>query len=148
MCSGWSKDQTALLIEYYQEEEDLYFIKREGYHNKFARLNALGRIVNKLRPVKVDVTVNEVKAKINALRSRFTTELLKIRDKPSGSGTDDVYKTSFDFFEKMLFLADHVQARKGACNISVPKTYRAKKEKNKCVLHIHLCPSIQNVGLQ
>ncbi|GLV44579.1 hypothetical protein CBL_13489 [Carabus blaptoides fortunei] len=65
--------------------------------------------------------VNEVKAKINALRSRFTTELLKIREKPSESGTDDVYKTSFDFFEKMLFLADHVQARKGTCNISVLK---------------------------
>ncbi|GLV44705.1 hypothetical protein CBL_21283, partial [Carabus blaptoides fortunei] len=53
---GWSKDQTALLIEYYQEEEGLYFIKREGYHNKFARLNALERIVEKLRPAKVDVT--------------------------------------------------------------------------------------------
>lgn len=56
MCSGWNKDQTSLLIEAYQEEPMLYFVKSEGYHNKFDRQIALERIVNKLRPAKADVT--------------------------------------------------------------------------------------------
>ncbi|GLV33310.1 hypothetical protein CBL_12078 [Carabus blaptoides fortunei] len=73
----------------------------------------LWKKVNKLRPVKADVTVNEVKAKINALRSRFSSELLKTMNKPSGSEMEDILKISFFYFEKILFLSDHVQARKG-----------------------------------
>ncbi|GLV44717.1 hypothetical protein CBL_20628 [Carabus blaptoides fortunei] len=105
----------------------MFCVKCARYHNKFARVNALERIVNKLRPIKADVTVNEVKAKIK----KNSSELLKTGDKPSGSGMDDIPKISIDNFQKMLFLSDHVHARKGGCNIPVSQVQ--VKDTERCV---------------
>lgn len=65
--------------------------------------------------------VNEIKAKINSLRARFSSELAKQRNKASGSGMASCL-SSFPFMEKMLFLQDHVVARKGFCNAVLPNT--------------------------
>lgn len=46
------------------------------------------------------ISVTEVKAKINALRTRFSSEMLRIKEIPSNSGTEpeDIHKTYFEFF--------------------------------------------------
>lgn len=54
----------------------------------------------------------EVKAKINTLRTYFSKELAKSKDKRSGAGTDDIYESKWPYFKSMLFLTDIIKPRK------------------------------------
>lgn len=57
--------------------------------------------------MKCDATVDDVKKKINTLRSNFRKELKKINDsKRSGAVTEDTYQTSSWLFEELTFLTD------------------------------------------
>ncbi|KAF5307556.1 hypothetical protein FQR65_LT18396 [Abscondita terminalis] len=135
MCSasGWTSEETNILIDLYRTYEVLYNIKSTDYHNKFARGNALEQIRKSLIIIKPNVTVPQIKSKINALRSRYTMELSKIKTTRSGQGVGETYQTSFEFFQKLIFLSDHVQARKGTLNI--PLSVDIQIEKEPCSSH-------------
>ena len=46
----------------------------------------------------------EVKAKINTLRSYFSSELKKVGSTKSGDGRDDVYESKWPHFKSLMFL--------------------------------------------
>lgn len=60
------------------------------------------------------VIVEDIKTKINSLRTQFNKEMAQIRTHPSGSCS---YNITLWCFEKLLFLQDHVQSRKSSTNL-------------------------------
>ncbi|CAH1114813.1 unnamed protein product [Psylliodes chrysocephalus] len=68
-----------------------------------------------LRP---NTTVNEIKAKLNSLRTHFNKELARIRNAPSGSGAEAA-RISLWCFENLLFLQDQTVATPSDSNLKV-----------------------------
>jgi hypothetical protein len=92
---AWNYEQTSFLITLYEQNPMLYMLKHRKYHNKTARREALQVIVEKLsNSVRPNTTgefftdnnlikytfflliVEEVKAKINNLRTQFCREFV------------------------------------------------------------------------
>lgn len=112
----WSKEAVEILIEAYRNEACLYDTKSPLYHNKHARKQALDKIVDSLKQVRSS-NHNEIMAKMKSLRTTFVAELHKIKaSTKSGMASGDVYQPTVWYFSKLLFLRDHVQARKGTCS--------------------------------
>ncbi|XP_031335457.1 uncharacterized protein LOC116165293 [Photinus pyralis] len=114
---SWNHNQTSILIDLYRNHEVLYIVKDPQYHNKGARLHALETITKGLSEIRPNTTVNDVKVKINSLRTQFNKELGKLKSKPSGSGAELV-QVGLWCFEQLLFLQDHVNARTSFSNLS------------------------------
>ena len=62
--------------------------------------------------------VEEILNKLNDLRIYFNSARNKVeQSKLSGNGTDDVYKSSWQFFDQLQFLNDNVTPRNTHSNI-------------------------------
>ncbi|KAF5303250.1 hypothetical protein FQA39_LY09989 [Lamprigera yunnana] len=72
----------------------LYFTKHKFYSNKHARrVDALIKITDDIKPNMPEITIEDVKKKLNNLRSQFAHENNKvIASRKSGIGTDDIYE--------------------------------------------------------
>ncbi|KAJ8929239.1 hypothetical protein NQ314_018118, partial [Rhamnusium bicolor] len=101
-------------IETNQEDE-----KKKDYHNKIKRNSALDELIEVYKKIKPGCTRNDVKKKINSLRTNFRKEFKKIvQSKRSGAGASDVYKPSSWVFYELQFLQEHEQPVK---NREVPQ---------------------------
>lgn len=88
---SWSREQVEILLEEYEKFPCLYAIQSPLYKNKHARLDALEKIQEALRIVKPNISIIDIKAKLNGLRNTFFAEKKKTEASlRSGSGTDDV----------------------------------------------------------
>lgn len=66
----------------------------------------------------VVVTVDDVRRKINSLRTQFFAEHNKIsKSKVSGSGTDDIYISTLWCYDLLSFLNDSTQTRQSQSNL-------------------------------
>ena len=88
---SWSRQQCETLIEEYQKYARLYGVKSPQYKNKHARQSALEKILEQLEPLRANVTLTEIKAKISGMRTNFLSEFRKWNaSKHSGAGEDSV----------------------------------------------------------
>lgn len=88
---SWSRNEVSLLIEEYQKWPNLYKAKSPHYKNRNMRNNALLSIQKALAEVKPDVTVNEIQAKFQGIKTNFIRERKKqLESEKSGQGTDSV----------------------------------------------------------
>ena len=63
------------------------------------------------------VSVDDLKKKIHSFRTQIGKELrLLEKSRKSGSGTDDVYKPTYEFFHELLFLQPVITARPSRTN--------------------------------
>lgn len=93
---SWSHDQVVALIELYREKPCLYNVKSAQYKNKHMRASAYESILNDLKTVRPGTSIQEIKAKVNGLRTNFLTEYRKhMKSMKSGSGQDSVSKFCF-----------------------------------------------------
>ena len=103
--SVWSQVAVDILIEEYRFRRELYDVKDANYHNQIKKELAYQGIVEKLSSYRPDCTVDDVKKKINGLRSSYSQETEKMRStKKSGAGTDDQYTPTVWWFKKLHFL--------------------------------------------
>ncbi|XP_018403221.1 PREDICTED: uncharacterized protein LOC108780125 [Cyphomyrmex costatus] len=81
-----------------------------------------GRIVRKLSPVTYEVEVGDIAAKhFKHLRDTFQKERKKILTSipPSGAGSESKrYESTWEYYNDLLFLAEHVTSRKTISNYS------------------------------
>lgn len=109
---GWIQEEVEVLIEEYRKRAILYHVKDPLYHNRTKKEIAWQQIKEIMQKMKPKCTVDQLKSKINGLRSHFSNELSKVKDSQrSGSGTSDVYVPSVWWFQKLQFLTPHVEAR-------------------------------------
>ncbi|XP_031335337.1 uncharacterized protein LOC116165170 isoform X1 [Photinus pyralis] len=77
----------------------------KDYVNKYKRNEALEKLLVIYKKIKPQVTLDDVKKKINTLRSNYRRELKKIESsRRSGAGGDDIYTPKSWTFEYLHFL--------------------------------------------
>lgn len=107
--SDSSTDKQILrdFIAEYKQLPELWDVRSKEYTKRDKKNAAYERLLTIYKGLKSDATVDEVKKKINTLRSNFRKELKKINDsKRSGAGTDDIYAPSSWVFEELIFLTN------------------------------------------
>ncbi|KAL1488842.1 hypothetical protein ABEB36_014637 [Hypothenemus hampei] len=105
----WTREVLLKFFEVFEQYPCLYDTKNKFYLNKHARADAISKIVEHLG---IEIKVEEVKTKINNIRSQLSHEMKKIRDKPSGAGSDEVSEPVW-WFDNVQFLVPHLKSRKG-----------------------------------
>lgn len=91
----------------YKDLKCLWDIRCKGYSNRDKKKDAYSELLVVYKLIKPEASIDDVKKKINTLRSNFRKELKKIHDtKRSGAGADDIYQPSSWLFEELAFLAD------------------------------------------
>ncbi|KAK4886555.1 hypothetical protein RN001_002826 [Aquatica leii] len=99
-------------IELYRDYPCLWKVKCKDYSDKNKKNDAYKILLTKLQELEPDARIEDVKKKINSLRSCFRKEYKKvINSKRSGTGTEDVYKPTLWYFDLLLFLKDDEMPR-------------------------------------
>lgn len=117
---NWSDDIVEAMINQWQLHPVLYDISNPQYHLKDKRRNAIQKVIDVLKvqdkfPLP---TYEDVNKKMNSLRSYFVAEKNKThQSKVSGTGADDVYRSKWQFFESLSFLADNIAPRRTESNL-------------------------------
>ncbi|XP_063920324.1 uncharacterized protein LOC135135232 [Zophobas morio] len=116
---SWSRQQCETLIEEYQKYACLYAVKSPQYKNKHARQSALEKIQEQLEPLRANVTLTEIKAKISGMRTNFLSEFRKWNaSKHSGAGEDSTYVPTIWYFKKFFFILEHVNVRNSSDSLT------------------------------
>ncbi|XP_055384916.1 uncharacterized protein LOC129614366 [Condylostylus longicornis] len=99
-------------INFYREQECLWNIYSKNYKNIFLKNKAYNLMAKKFK-----IGPQEVKTKINNLRSNFNREFKKCEDsKRSGAGVEDIYVPQIYWYDEMLFLKDCITPRASVSN--------------------------------
>ena len=106
----WSHEEIVKLIELWSNEECLYNIKIDEYHDKDKRILALKRIKDALEVEGIIVSTRYIASKMHSLRVYFSATRNKMRHK-HGSDTEEVPKVKWPYFEKLMFLNDNVRRK-------------------------------------
>lgn len=104
MVFKWKDDHTSLILNLLQERPCLWNSKVEEYKYSSNRERALKEIIEALNLP--GVTVDDLKAKIKTIRTRYSSELSKVNESSrSGSGSQDVYVPKLFWYKQAdLFL--------------------------------------------
>ncbi|KAK4887401.1 hypothetical protein RN001_003672 [Aquatica leii] len=115
----WTTESVNILIDEYQKYQCLYITKHPLYHNRSARTDALKNISTVIDLIRPGTTIDEIKSKWSSLRSTYICEKRKYETSfKSGSGTSSVYKPSLWYFNRMMFLNEHVASRPSTSSFS------------------------------
>jgi hypothetical protein len=77
-----------------------------------------------------DVTTDQVKMKINTLRSNFRSELAKMKKIAPGESTEGVHEPALWYYGRMMFIADQEKPRPSISTISEDENDEEKDEEN------------------
>lgn len=78
--------------------------------NKHKKSIALQKILSALKKYKPDYTEDNLKKKINILRTNFNREFQKIEGKKrSGASSDDIPEPTLWYYNELLFIKDQVE---------------------------------------
>nr|XP_022911709.1 uncharacterized protein LOC111422726 [Onthophagus taurus] len=122
----WSKERVQQFLELFQQQPCLYETRHAFYANKHARAEALDSI--RLQLNIPDLTIDDVKTKINNIRSQMSQELKKKREERSGMGADDKNEHVW-WFEEAQFLLPHMKTRQGRDSLeSIPVAHTESTE--------------------
>ena len=95
------------LIEVYKTLPALWNIKSDCYSDRTKKDNAYKTLLQKFKEQYPEGTKDELKKRINSLRTSFRKELKKVKDSTrSGAGADEIYDPSLWCFDALLFLTD------------------------------------------
>lgn len=89
----WTREVLSEFIELYRERPCLWKIKDADYVNKNLKREAYENLITFLKSKNYkNITIKDVKTKIQNIRNAFRRECKKIENSiRSGSGTEDVY---------------------------------------------------------
>ncbi|XP_068243556.1 uncharacterized protein [Palaemon carinicauda] len=103
----WSRKDTTWLIGMYRQQSCLWNVKSADYKNRKMRLAALTAIKTELQKKHGDITIKDIKKKLDTLRNQYRREMRQLENScKSGSLTDDVYSPKFWCFGDLSFLSD------------------------------------------
>ena len=109
MSFAWKDDHMETFLEIYRNHECLWNNKSENYHKTNIREKAYKTFHSELNLP--HLSVNDIRAKIKTIRTRYSSELAKIRkSEKSGSGSNDLYVPPLFWFKqsKVLPTTDEV----------------------------------------
>ena len=105
-----SKDEkkfTLELIDVYHGLPELWKVKSKEYSDRDKKEAAYDTLLLKYKEWYTEATKDDLKKKLNSMRTCFRRELKKLSDsQKSGAGADDVYEPSLWYFDALIFLRD------------------------------------------
>ncbi|XP_067004308.2 uncharacterized protein [Anabrus simplex] len=102
----WSKEETMELVHMYECHKELWDVKSLGYKNRVKKLRATSVLANHFK-----TTRGEITRKLHNLRSQMWHELKKIKSRKSGDGSEEVYQSTWPYFDAMKFIISGVPSR-------------------------------------
>ncbi|GFS03056.1 hypothetical protein ElyMa_006460500 [Elysia marginata] len=95
------------LLKLYKTMPVLWKVKSEDYHNRVKKADAYETLLKKYQEHFTTGTLDDLKKKINSLRTNFRNELRKMeKSAKSGAGSEDLYESQAWFVKAMMFLKD------------------------------------------
>lgn len=105
--SGKEREILKMFIESYETMPELWDPRRADYKNSTKREHSLRSLLEIFKHIKPDAKINDVKKKINSLRTNYRKEIKKIiASKRSGAGTENVYVPTCWTFYALNFLGE------------------------------------------
>ena len=138
MASNQDKQFLLECIEVYRKHPVLWNIKSTDYSNRRMKEEAYGVLVTKFKEKYPTWGKDEVKKKMNSLRTNFRKELKKVMDsKKSGAGSEDVYEPTLWYYNALLFLIDQEQPSASRHSIETEENDELEEQIQVCFnLHI------------
>ncbi|XP_073963024.1 uncharacterized protein [Choristoneura fumiferana] len=133
MCDfrTYSHELLTEFIEAFRNNPCLWKIRSNDYKDKNLKLQAYNNLLEIIRKVERDATIENVKKKINSLRAGFRKEHKKVQDsKKTGSGTDQVYVPKLWYYSQLEFLKDQGQGEQSTDNIDSSEQETANDNEN------------------
>ncbi|CAH1976191.1 unnamed protein product [Acanthoscelides obtectus] len=113
----WSSENNITFMNLYREQENLWNCFDKNYKNRDMRKASLEYIANEMSLV----NTSEVTKKIKNLRSTYNQERAKIeKSKKSGSGSEDVYKSSLKWFDIMDYIMKTINLKEKKTTSNLP----------------------------
>ena len=100
----WINGDVSLLIELLEERACLWNVYDKSYHLKDVRERALNEMSDSL-----DASPADIKTKILTLRSQLGREITKVNRTKSGQSTDQLYKSTWMYWDRLQFLRPVLQ---------------------------------------
>jgi len=98
MSFAWKDEHTETFLEMYRNHECLWNNMSENYHKTNIREKPYKTLHSELNLPQL--SVNDISAKIKAVRTRYCSELAKIRkSENSGAGSNDLYVPRLFWFK-------------------------------------------------
>ncbi|CAB3222655.1 unnamed protein product [Arctia plantaginis] len=88
----YSHELQTVFLECFRNNPCLWKIRSNDYRDKNMKFQAYNNLLEIIRKVERDATIDNVEKKINSLRAGYRKEHKKVRDSMrTGSGADQVY---------------------------------------------------------
>lgn len=99
------KDVLLSFIENYRELPILWDVTLKQYSDKNKRNQAYEKLLAIYKQINKNATIQDVKRKINSLRTNYRKERKKVEgSQKSGAGTDEIYEPKCWTFKELSFL--------------------------------------------
>nr|CAI5849989.1 unnamed protein product [Callosobruchus analis] len=100
-------------IESYREQVCLWDVKSKDYSNKQKRNASYEMLLQKLKEINPQATIEILKKKINNMRTAFRRELKKVQSSKGTGQGGDTYQPTLWYFDLLLFTTQAETGRKG-----------------------------------
>lgn len=111
------KEFTLHFISMYRDKPLLWKIKSKDYMDKNKRRTAIKEMTNLLRTFRRNITEEEVKKKINILRTSFKRENNKVKKYMASGSSSDLYIPSLWYYKELEFLQDQMEGDSGISTV-------------------------------
>ncbi|XP_072934354.1 uncharacterized protein [Epargyreus clarus] len=126
MVFKWNEQSTLLFLEHFKNYQCLWNHKLDEYKDRTLRANAMKSLISDLN---LEVCEEDIKHKIKTIRTRFTTELTKIKQSTkSGRSTDDIYVPMLYWFKHAEFLSSVCIPRQSTSNLDTSVNTQTQNE--------------------
>ena len=113
----WKDEKVYILIEIWQQHDNLYNTTNQLYFNREARQKSLENILRKLEENGITSSTKQIGKKIADLKTYYgARKRMSENSKSSGAGTSYVYVSSWKFYDVLHFLNDAFTPRQTANN--------------------------------
>ncbi|XP_018026405.1 uncharacterized protein LOC108681840 [Hyalella azteca] len=114
----WTRTSTMMFIDALKQHPCLWQIKSAQYKDRGLRFAALKNIVAIMRQSIYDIEVDDVRKKINTLRTQFRREYKNVIDmRNANDGSEDAYIPKLWCYDNLLFLVEGEVSRHSTANL-------------------------------
>lgn len=137
----WTNEDICVLIDLFEERPCLWDVYDNSYHLRDKRDIAYKEI-----EAEINVSVTEIKAKLAKLRSQLGREIAKTNKSKSGQGTDELYKPTWTYWDRLQFLRPVMQPGKSRDNLSGPDFLNDTPSSAEMTPDVDFSPEIEDMS--
>ena len=134
------------VIQLYRELPALWKIKDKIYSDRSKKNAAYETLLAKYRGKRLEASKEDLKKRLNSLRTNYRKELKKVQDSmKSGASMDDVYESTLWYYDEMGFLQDQETPARSTSTITTATEGEQSEDEDDMVSTYYF---IHNIHLQ